>query len=274
FGGGGGEWGGDGDCGGGVVLSIVSLAKVLEWLFERHEVVVWAFFFGLILASIPYVFRAVKRWGISTWLSLLVGVLVAGGIAFLPRAGADESAWYVFICGMAAISSMIVPGVSGSFVLLLMGNYFLVLGAISGLDFKILVPFGVGCVVGIVGLSHLLSWVFKKHHDVAVALITGFIAGSLLVIWPWKDTKFDRDVEGVLLVKTAERAVEARPGELAEVKAALAEGEELVVAGYENWALPAFGEKVTWMALGALAFGVILVVLMERAGSKKPASVQ
>jgi putative membrane protein len=249
--------------GAGVATGIVSLAKGLEWLFRNHEVGVWAFFFGLVVASVPFVLRMVKRWGPGRVAALVAGALLAGGLAFLPRAGADASLTYLLVCGVVAMSSMIIPGISGSFVLLLMGNYFLVLGAITRLELAVLVPFGAGCVIGVAALSRLLNWVFTYHHDVAVAAITGFIAGSLLVVWPWKDTLYARDGDGRLVVKTAQRELVSRDGETEAVRSALAPGEELVVAGYRNWQAPPLGRPGTWAHLGLMAAGVVLVVGLE-----------
>lgn len=251
----------------GAVASVLSLAKLLEFLFARHEVAVWAFFFGLILASIPFVARAVRKWGAGPVVAALVGIALAAGLAFVPRAGANDGAAYVFVCGIVAISSMIIPGLSGSFVLLLMGNYFVVLGAISGLDLAILIPFGVGCVVGLAALSRLLTWIFAHHHDVAVALITGFVAGSLLLIWPWKETVYERDEAGNYLVKTADRELVERGDDLAQALASVADGEELVVVGYADWHLPDFASRATWVQLLILLLGAALVWGIERAGS-------
>ena len=172
----------------GVAVSIVSLARLFEFLLEHHERWTMAFFFGLILLSVLYVARGVERWSASAVASLLAGTAVAVGIALLAPATENANAGYVFLCGVIAISSMILPGLSGSFVLIIMGNYALVLGAISSFSLGILVPLGLGCAFGLVAFSHLLSWVFKRVPDQTLALMTGFVLGSLVVIWPWKET--------------------------------------------------------------------------------------
>ncbi len=128
----------------------------LENAFENHPVPTWAFFFGLILASIWSVGKMVKRWGAGNGSCLLVGLACAVGLLFLPHASSNDSFVFLIVCGAVAISSMIIPGVSGSFVLLIMGNYALVLGAIGDRNFSILIPFAIGCVLGLLSLSHLL----------------------------------------------------------------------------------------------------------------------
>ncbi len=267
----------------GAVLSILVLAKALEAAFEHHPILIWAFFLGLIVASIWGVGKMVKRWTPGAVVALLLGLAAAVGILFLPHSEGNENGFYLFLCGVAAISSMIIPGVSGSFVLLLMGNYLLVLGAISavvsgvvGFSFDasfaaalgLLVPFGVGCVFGLVALSHILSWIFARYHDVAVALITGFIIGSLVLIWPWKDTVYKTDAAGAYLVKTEDREVVARAGDLAEVRAGLAGEEELIAAGFANWRLPPFGEADTWLAILLALLGAGLVLGIEWVGRR------
>ena len=264
----------------GALVAIAALATFLENAFEDHPTQTWAFFFGLILASIWGVGKMVKRWGPGTAIAFLLGLGVAIGILFLPRGSGNDSFFFLIVCGAAAISSMIIPGVSGSFVLLIMGNYALVLGAvgsvvlaIKGLDpglakLDILIPFAIGCVLGLVLLSHVLSWIFKHHHDIAVALITGFIAGSLVLIWPWKDTVYDKNQTGEYIVKTEDRELVGRAGSLAAVKASLKEEEELVTVGYESWKAPPFGEKSTWPAIMLALSGAALVLLIEWLGAK------
>ncbi len=234
--------------GAGVFVSILSLAKLLEYLLENHEVHVFAFFFGLILASIYFVGKLVKCWCPRSVMAFVVGAGVAVAIGFIPPAEESTNALYLFICGMAAISSMIIPGISGSFVLLIMGNYLLVLTSISGLakdpgaSIRVLVPFGLGCAIGIVALSHFLSWLFKRFHDAAVALMTGFVAGSLLIIWPWKE-----------------------PAETVTKPSG-----EVKIISYDRF-LPDFGDTQTLLAVGLLVGGVVLVWVMEKMASGKPA---
>lgn len=226
---------------GGVAVSIVSLAKVLEYALEYFEMYTMAFFFGLILLSILYVGKKVRNWSISSILMLLLGTAIAAGIALLAPASENASFLYVFICGIVAICSMILPGLSGSFILIIMGNYALVLGAISSFNMSLLIPLGLGCVFGLIAFSHLISWIFDRYYDQTIALMTGFILGSLAIIWPWKDTQTER------LIRE--------------------EGEKIVVVGYD-WFLPEMALSSTWIAVGLIVVGAICIWLTERFGGE------
>ena len=175
----------------GVGFSILSLAKLMELAFEYYETYTLAFFFGLILASIFAVSRQISNFNLTTITSFVIGALIAGSIAFLPPAQPNDSFFYIFICGIVAVCSFILPGLSGSYILLLMGNYLLVLRAVTQFDLGIIFPLMVGCVVGLITFSRLLSYLFKRFKDQTVSLLAGFVAGSLIVIWPWKETIFE-----------------------------------------------------------------------------------
>ncbi|MBG7606539.1 MAG: DUF368 domain-containing protein [Verrucomicrobia bacterium] len=252
----------------GAGVAIIVMARFLEPAFENHPIPTWAFFFGLILASIWGIGKMVGRWGTGTIIALLVGLAIAVSLLFLPHGSRNDNPIFLIFCGAAAISSMIIPGVSGSYVLLLLGNYALVLGAIGDRDLGILIPFATGCVLGLLLLSHILSWIFKHHHDIAVALITGFIVGSLVLIWPWKDTVYKQDSEGAYIVKTEDRDFVPRPGTFEEVTKSKAEGEELVEIGYANWHVPPMSENSTMPAILLALFGAALVFLVEWLGAK------
>lgn len=178
----------------GVLTSVATLAKLLEIGFEHYPVYVASLFFGLIAASIWSVAKMVKQWGMGPVIGVLIGCAVAVALAFAPEANENKNIMYLLLCGVVATCSMIIPGVSGSFVLLMMGNYQLIM--ISSVNnvtdrkfgeaISVLIPVGIGAVVGLIALSHFLSWLFRKFHDLAVGVITGFVAGSLVIIWPWK----------------------------------------------------------------------------------------
>lgn len=178
----------------GVFVALLTLARALKYGFEYYPVLVSALFFGLIAASIWSIFKMVKQWSGGAVIGLLIGCGIAVSMAFMPQAQENQNVIYLMVCGVVAMCSMIIPGVSGSFVLILMGNYNLImvnsLTKLGDMNFKdaltVLVPVGIGAVLGMVVLSRLLSWLFKRFHDVAVATITGFVAGSLVTIWPWK----------------------------------------------------------------------------------------
>ncbi len=180
----------------GVGLGIASFARVLEYAFAHYEAHTLAFFFGLIVASILGVGKQISRFSLLTVAGLIVGIVLAGGIAFLPPAEANSGFFYLTLCGMVAVCSMILPGLSGSYILLLMGNYVLVLQAINTANVSILAPVAVGCIVGVVVFSWILSYLFKHHKDLTVSLLTGFVAGSLAIIWPWKITHYITLAEG------------------------------------------------------------------------------
>lgn len=175
----------------GVAVSILSLAKLMELAFQNYETLTLSFFFGLILASILAVSRQISSVNAATVLSFITGAFIAGAIAFLPPAQANDSFFYVFLCGVVAVCSMILPGLSGSYILLLMGNYVLVLRAISSFDLGVMLPLLLGCIVGLIVFSRLLSFLFSHFKDQTISILAGFVAGSLIIIWPWKKTIFE-----------------------------------------------------------------------------------
>ncbi len=175
----------------GVAVSIFTLAKLLEYLFINYPVFIWSYFFGLIVASVWFVGKTVEKWTFSVILSFVIGTAIALVITFLNPARENSSFGYLFLSGIVAICSMILPGLSGSFVLILMGEYELVLHAVGTLDLKVLIPVALGSVVGLLAFSHFLSWLYKKFKNQTIALLTGFILGSLGILWPWKNS-FDK----------------------------------------------------------------------------------
>ncbi|HOK37056.1 MAG TPA: DUF368 domain-containing protein [Bacteroidales bacterium] len=171
----------------GTFTAIFSIAKLFEYLFENYPVYIWAFFFGLVLASLYFVNKQISKFSIPVILFFLAGSIIAISISILSPAGENQSIFYLFICGIVASCSMILPGLSGSFVLVLMGNYQLVMvHAVSNFDLKILIPIGFGAMIGLIGFSYILSYLFKKYKDITIALLSGFVTGSLLILWPWK----------------------------------------------------------------------------------------
>jgi len=186
----------------GILVSVLSLAKLIHYLLDHEPVITWAFFFGLILASIWLVGKMVKVWDFNTLLALIVGTVISFGITqFSPTQGPD-TLWYLFLSGMLAFIAMILPGISGSFILLLLGAYQLVLGKVSGLlDALVqgdsvlllasvfsLVVFVLGGLTGLLSFSRILKWMFNKYEAITLALLTGFLVGSLNKVWPWKQT--------------------------------------------------------------------------------------
>jgi putative membrane protein len=172
----------------GILTAIFSLAKILSWLLHNKPVLIWSFFFGLILASIVTVSRQVGNWTSSRWLVFLGGVLGAYVIVGLVPVATPEAAWFLFLSGSIAICAMILPGISGSFILVLLGKYQFVLEAVNQRDFFTLSIVAAGACVGIALFSRLLGWLFKTYHDLTVAVLAGLMLGSLRKVWPWKET--------------------------------------------------------------------------------------
>ncbi|HNQ67729.1 MAG TPA: DUF368 domain-containing protein [Bacteroidales bacterium] len=173
----------------GVGIAIISIANLFKYLFENYPVYIWSFFFGLVLVSVYFVGKEVKKYNFSSIISLIIGTAIAVAISLLSPASENSSMWYLIICGIIAACSMILPGLSGSFVLILLGNYQLVMiDAVSSLDLSILFPIVIGAGIGIMGFSYILSWLFKKYKDQTISALTGFVLGSVMILWPWKNS--------------------------------------------------------------------------------------
>lgn len=170
----------------GIAVSIFSLAKLMKYLLETHPIFIWSFFFGLIIASTFLVYKEVKKWDIFTIFSLLFGVVTAYTITILTPTNTPETWWFILLSGAIAVCAMILPGISGAFILLLLGKYAYIITAASEFNIGVLLIFLLGAVIGIITFSHLLSWLLKNYHGLTVALLTGFMIGSLNKIWPWK----------------------------------------------------------------------------------------
>jgi len=173
----------------GICISVLSLAKLIENLLENHPILIWSFFFGLVLASIIYIAKQIKIWNIKSYLYLIFGLIFAYYITTLnPVISQNSSPWFLFLAGMIAICAMILPGISGSFILVLLGAYKPILNAINTKDFFSVVIFMAGAILGLLTFSRVLKWLFSKYKNYTLALLIGFIAGSLNKIWPWKET--------------------------------------------------------------------------------------
>lgn len=170
----------------GIGTSIASLARLIAWLLAEYPVPLWAFFFGLILASALVLLRQVGQWNPVRAGCLLLGLLVAAAIALSPVVALTPGLPGVFIAGFIAICAMILPGISGSFILILLGMYGPVLAAVNSFQWDVLLVFAVGAAAGLMCFSRLLHWLLHRFHSATMALLTGFLCGSLLVVWPWK----------------------------------------------------------------------------------------
>jgi putative membrane protein len=188
----------------GIVLSIVSLAKLIHFALDTYPIAVWSFFFGLVLASIVYLIRQVTQWRWQELVAIVLGTAIAVTISLLRPAQLPDTWWMMMLSGFIAICAMILPGISGSFILLLMGMYRVFIEALNTLDVVLLASFGVGCVAGLIIFSHILSFLLRQYASLMLALLTGFLLGSLNVLWPWKqvlETMVDRHGEIVPLVQ-------------------------------------------------------------------------
>lgn len=229
----------------GTGISILSLAKLLIWLFINYPIFIWSYFFGLILASVYFVGKTVEKWNIPVILTFIAGTSIAAAISFLSPATPNDDFFYLIICGVVAICSMILPGISGSFVLLLMGNYELVINAVGELNFKILIPVAIGAAAGLVAFSHFLSWVYKKFRNETISTLTGFVLGSLMILWPWKNVTYLLDASGSPLIRKGKKIVE----------------------GYEMF-VPNFSTEVLWAIL-IIFIGMLTIWIIEKLAKDK-----
>ena len=241
----------------GAIIGIVSLGKLFKWVIglERitenesvkhgYEPLLFALFFGLILASVYYVGKTIKEWNFKTILAGLLGMTVAITLVLVKPASENDNAFYLFICGIVAMSSMLLPGLSGSFVLILMGNYYLIMiDAIQTFDGKTLGIVALGAIVGFVVLSRIISFLLDKYEGVTISSLTGFIFGSLVTIWPWKDVVRDNVQKGDKIKE--------------------------VITGYTNWHFPEMN-SFDFQLIGMMILGFLLVWGVEFVGklSKK-----
>lgn len=173
---------------GGIAISIFSLARLITWLLETHPILVWSFFFGLVLASTWFVSKDIQKWNWKTVLFFAAGAVIAYFITVATPTETPTDLWFIFLCGAIAICAMILPGISGSFILVLLGKYFYIMEAVKTLDLKVMLVFICGAAIGITSFSRLLSYTLRNYFDVTIAMLAGFMLGSLNKVWPWKET--------------------------------------------------------------------------------------
>ena len=172
----------------GILTAIFSLARVLSWLLQNRPVLIWSFFLGLILASVVSVSRRIEKWRLLIWLCFSGGMVGTYFLVGLVPVSTPTDPWFLFFCGAIAICAMILPGISGSFILVLLGKYQFILGAVNDRNFAVLSIVVAGACVGIALFSRLLGWLLNRYHDLTVAVLTGLMLGSLRKVWPWKET--------------------------------------------------------------------------------------
>lgn len=227
----------------GIGISVFSLAKGLTYLLDQHPVLLWSFFFGLVLASAFLIIKTISKWNIINIIGLLIGIAVAVFISLAQASVNEVSLPYVFFSGCIAICAMILPGISGAFILVLMGSYAVVIEGIKDINLTIISVFGIGCIVGLLAFSKLLKFLFENYKSLVLALLTGFLFGSLVKIWPWKNEILDQP----LVIHTNGKIDYAMQHVLPNTY----EGEANVVAG-----------------IGMMLFGFILVLGLEFIGKK------
>jgi putative membrane protein len=226
----------------GIAISVVSLARVLEYLLENKPILIWSFFFGLIVASSYVVSRKIRNWEYAKVVALVGGIGIAFYITSVTPATTTDARWFIFLSGGLASCAMILPGISGSFILLLLGKYAFALHAVNERILLDLILLGSGAVLGLIMFANLLSWLLRRFHDITIAVLVGFMIGSLNKIWPWKETLQTIVVEG-------------------EVKPLI-----------EKNILPTVGnpDHLFWMALLMGAIGIALILFIELILTKKP----
>jgi putative membrane protein len=172
----------------GIGFSLASLAKLIIFALENYPIQLWSFFFGLIIISAFVVAKEIRHWHVGTVISGIAGIAIAYFITEAAPAETPNSILNTFIAGCVAICAMILPGISGSFILVIMGKYEYIIGALQDFNVLVLAVFGTGCVVGLLSFSRLISWLLDNYHGTTIALLAGFMLGSLNKIWPWKET--------------------------------------------------------------------------------------
>jgi len=184
----------------GILLSVLLFAKLIAYLLVNHPIPLWSFFFGLIVASVSIVGKQINEWNIRLFVSIVVGALIAYCFTQLSPASVEHSYLNAFLSGLIAICAMILPGISGSFILVMLGTYSFILGAIKDFDVIILAIFSSGCLVGLLSIANLLVWAFSRFRNITLALLTGFMIGALTKVWPWKEVlTYREDRHGQLL---------------------------------------------------------------------------
>ncbi|MDG1056142.1 MAG: DUF368 domain-containing protein [Flavobacteriaceae bacterium] len=226
---------------GGILLSILSLSKLVAWLLHEEPVLLWAFFFGLVLASIIFVLKKINQWNSAVFLGLILGGVFAYQLTQLNALGNSDSNWYLFLSGAIAICAMILPGISGAFILVILGSYANVLQALNDKDIAKITIFMTGALIGILSFSRLLKWLFKRFKNMTLAVLIGFMIGALSKIWPWKKTlSFRENSEGISVPL-----------------------KEQCIAPFSF-----DGDPQILSAIGLMLFGFLMIFFLEKIGAK------
>lgn len=233
----------------GIAVSMVTLAKIISFALHEYPIIIWSFFFGMILSSTWFVAKKITKVDLPVAIAFMVGTSVAYYITIATPTQTPETWWFLFFSGVIAICAMILPGISGSFILLLMGKYHSILNAVKTFDIKTIVVFALGCGFGIITFAQLVSWLLRKFHNATLALLTGFMVGSLNKVWPWKVvTEYRKNSKGEM-VPFLERSVTVREFEM--------------VTGNSG---------TLFYALLFMVIGLMLVIFLEKLASQKTPS--
>jgi len=225
----------------GILLSILTLSKLVAWLLLEEPVLLWAFFFGLVLASIIFVLKKINQWNSAVFLGLILGGVFAYQLTQLNALGNSDSNWYLFLSGAIAICAMILPGISGAFILVILGSYANVLQTLNDKDIAKITIFMTGALIGILSFSRLLKWLFKRFKNMTLAVLTGFMIGALSKIWPWKKTlSFRENSEGISVPL-----------------------KEQCIAPFSF-----DGDPQILSAIGLMLFGFLIIFFLEKIGAK------
>ena len=232
----------------GILFSVFTLAKLISYLLVAYPEMLWSFFFGLVLASVWHVSQQVKIWRLISALPIIVGIAVAWSLGNASLVEVEATTLNVFLAGCLAICAMILPGISGSFILLLLGMYSFILDAVKTLDIAVLAVFAGGCVVGLLSIANILAWAFKRFHDYTLLVLTGFMIGALNKVWPWKETISFR--------------LNSHGEEVPLLQNNILPGQYEILTGHSSY---------LGLAIISLVCGVAVVLLLERLGRTKSA---
>jgi putative membrane protein len=234
----------------GMVIAVLTFAPGIEWMLVNQPVLIWSFFFGLVLASVVVVAQRVSRWSLLLGTGLLAGTVFAYFLVGMVPLQTPTAWWFLMLSGALAICAMILPGISGSFILLLLGKYQFFVAAVNQRELMPIIWAGIGAAAGLVSFAQLLSWLFRRYHDLTVAVLTGFMLGSLRKVWPWKE----------VLQTITDR-----------------HGDQIPIV--ERNVLPAFTANGVFnteiaFALGMAVVGMLVVLLIERLASNSDRMAQ
>ncbi len=253
----------------GSMFSYFSVSLVLDYFLQNYELYVWSWFFGMILGSVIYMSKDFGDWNLKNGISLILGIGIGIGITFLTSGRENDNLWFVFLCGIIGVSGMTLPGLSGSFILILLGNYVLLLvdavnvlsNVIGNLFYgnfavlndpikikylKIITVFTAGSAFGLVAISHVLGYVLKRWHQIVTAIIIGFITGSLGIVWPWKTKIYLQDQGEFLRNQNGDK----------------------IIQNYQRY-LPDFSTKETWVSFFFIILGIALILYIDFYGKKR-----